>query len=370
MAERAGFDDGEVVPLTSIRGIASFAVIVVHILHRLAREGWAGFPPGPITRLFLDGNLSVEMFFVLSGYILGRIYPSPLSVPDFLVHRAARVLPLLWTLLTVIGLGIVGVRMLGVHVADGEPLSLSSLPFEFTLTNVAFGVRSLDPPSWSLNVELAAYLLFPLLHFAGARLKRPMLVALALLFFIAHVVLMSIFAPTPTGYPAYLRGVFGFGLGSMLAFAFKGARSAPNWLPLACVAAIAVASEFGVREAAVAGCAVLIVALGSGARGNIVYRVMSNPVLAWLGRLSFAIYLLQLPVLRVAIYAMMHIPILHASPVMTVVTMTAYVLVVVALADLSGRFVETPSRRLVRRAWDRLRRPPPGLRPADQPAPP
>jgi peptidoglycan/LPS O-acetylase OafA/YrhL len=354
MAEIPGSGEREVVPLTSIRGIASIGVIGTHIAHRLGREGWGWFPPGPITRIALDGHLSVEMFFVLSGYILARIYPAPLSVPDFLVHRAARVLPLLWTLLVVIAGGIVALRLAGVSVADDEPLSLRSLPFEFTLTNIWFGVRSLDPPSWSLNVELVAYLLFPLLHFVGVRLKFPVLVGLAVLFFLAHVVLLHTIGIAVTGYPAIFRGIFAFGLGAMLAFAFKGAR-APNWLPLVCVAAFAVTTEAGLREAALAALAVLIVALGAGASDNLVYRVMSTPPLAWLGRVSFSIYLLQIPVLRVVIYAMLHVPALHASPLAVAATMVGYVIVVLALAELTWRFVEVPWRRRVRRSWERFR---------------
>ena len=72
-----------IVPLTSLRGFAALAVVGFHFAPLMA-----GIP------IFSKGFLGVDLFFLLSGFILTTVYSKELNVRSFFVARAARTYPL------------------------------------------------------------------------------------------------------------------------------------------------------------------------------------------------------------------------------------------------------------------------------------
>jgi hypothetical protein len=85
---------GEIIALTSLRGIAAMAVVMQHFsataqLHCLV----------PMPSLVPHGYLAVDLFFVLSGFIMSYTYLSSFqrngirAFGDFLLRRVARIVP-------------------------------------------------------------------------------------------------------------------------------------------------------------------------------------------------------------------------------------------------------------------------------------
>ena len=107
----------------------------------------AGMPP-----LVAKGYLGVELFFVLSGFILCHVYLPQVEAGgfrygDFLWTRLARIYPM--HLVTLIGMGLMagGALAIGLSV-DPNVLSFAALPANLTLTQ-AWGLapgRRLEPP--------------------------------------------------------------------------------------------------------------------------------------------------------------------------------------------------------------------------------
>src|SRR6201995_531982 len=86
---------GEIVPLTSIRGIAAFFVVLHHI--RPADV----YLPVPIHNFIYHNYFWVDLFFVLSGFVMALTYAHMFSTHyswsthwGFLAKRLARIYPL------------------------------------------------------------------------------------------------------------------------------------------------------------------------------------------------------------------------------------------------------------------------------------
>lgn len=160
--------------LTTLRFLAAAWVVLYTAWAYLDFE----FVPTAVTK----GYLGVEVFFVLSGFILSHVYleqagSKRFSYGGFLWARIARVYPLhLVTLFAMVGLG-VAATLAGVAV-DASLTDWRALPAHLSMTH-AWGLAPLaafNHPSWSISAEWFAYLSFPAFAFVAWRLRqRPWL---------------------------------------------------------------------------------------------------------------------------------------------------------------------------------------------------
>lgn len=159
--------------LTGLRGIAAWLVVFYHV-----RESFAPSLPAAVTAVFAKGYLAVDLFFVLSGFVLWMTWGHRFATeglraaPDFWRKRVARVWPLHAVVLT----ATVGFAL--VITATGRPLPAAyrwdELPLHYLLVQNWGFTKALawNDPSWSISTELAAYLLFPVIAIPLATLSR------------------------------------------------------------------------------------------------------------------------------------------------------------------------------------------------------
>jgi peptidoglycan/LPS O-acetylase OafA/YrhL len=296
--------DREIKPLTGLRGIAALYVMMFHFFigQRFTN---------PVTTLLAHGYLAVDVFFVLSGFVMTLTYSRLFdhghflsSYGKFLGRRIARVYPLY----------LVGTLCAFVLIRNGllDPPHLKlSFAFLWNLLMVqAWGItESLDGPGWSISTEWAAYLLYPIILLSLVRNRLGRWIAgclsLALLAFLAlnpaaHVraadgaALLDVHA-SRYGFPV-LRCLAEFVLG-MLAYQFStspaGARfAARTWIQDALTLAIILAL-MRPRTDLVMPLLIppLLVGLASG--GSIVARTLSFRPLEAAGRYSYSIYMIH-----------------------------------------------------------------------------
>ncbi|WAC60132.1 acyltransferase family protein [Brevundimonas sp. SL130] len=171
-------------PITALRFGAAIWVAVYAF--------WENLAGAPSSSLVQKGYLGVELFFVLSGFILSHVYlqaagEKRFSYRSFLWARVARVYPL--HVATLVGVGLLAAAALfaGMSV-DGNVLSWASLPANLLMVH-AWGlapVAGWNHPSWSISAEWFAYLCFPLFAWVFWRLRqRPVAAFLGAAAFLA-----------------------------------------------------------------------------------------------------------------------------------------------------------------------------------------
>jgi peptidoglycan/LPS O-acetylase OafA/YrhL len=175
-----------------LRGLAIFFVLMNHVNMRLlgAKVPYThGLPPQLVYSLVWNGQFGVQMFFVISGFLITSTtlrrwnVLSQVSVRDFYLMRFARIAPLLLLLLTV--LSILHLTYVAGFVVSqktgglGRAL-LAALTFHINLLEAR---RDYLPAGWdilwSLSVEEMFYLFFPLacrLFRRGRYLVVPLLI--------------------------------------------------------------------------------------------------------------------------------------------------------------------------------------------------
>jgi peptidoglycan/LPS O-acetylase OafA/YrhL len=157
----------EIRPLTSLRGVAAFAVVLQHFPATAQT-----LTPQWIPSSASHGYMAVDFFFVLSGFIMSLTYLPGFvargrsAFPDFMVKRVARIVPMnLFALLALVVAGFLSRRLTGANMFFDD----ARLPFNLAanvlmLQGLGIG-QNLNGPSWSISTEFAAYFLFPVFIF-------------------------------------------------------------------------------------------------------------------------------------------------------------------------------------------------------------
>jgi peptidoglycan/LPS O-acetylase OafA/YrhL len=287
--------------LTALRFIAAMWVVSFDYWHDLTAV---------TPRLVGKGYLGVELFFVLSGFILSHVYLQGFGArsfryADFLWARLARVYPV--HLVTLLGMAALvgGATLLGIQAGD-KALVWSSLPAQLTLTQ-AWGLGlhgGWNHPSWSISAEWFAYLTFPAFAWAAWRLRRRP--GLALLLALVLVAALETGFERLAGFPltqatiawGALRIVPCFALGCAVYLLWSERPilrpSVATAGAAASLAAILLVSQAGAPDAvAIALFGGLIYSLaGLASAGS---RLLTAAPLVYLGEVSFAVYMVCIP---------------------------------------------------------------------------
>jgi len=334
--------------LTPLRGLAALFVVMYH----LTRAGADPTVPG----FFLRGYLGVDLFFILSGFVLTHVY-----VHEFLVDLSWRTIgAFLWT--RVARLYPVHIFIIGVLVIGHAEHNMSALALlaNFLLMLVPWSVKALNPPAWSLSAEWYAYLLFPFmigrLWRCDGRIAAALCVALVVgLDLVVAVGFDGNLRHVDSGWAALARALPEFVIGIFTYRAFSDRDLARHWRSDVTLAAIAGAMIF----TALLPNDVAIVALfpplllAAVSNTGVATRLLNIRPLRWLGDISYSVYLGQALAFSV-------VATLSATPAGAWLGLTGWrvlaVAAIFAVATLTYRAVEVPCRALLRRAPGQLRR--------------
>lgn len=353
--------------LTGLRGVAAWYVVLYHI--RLSAA--AQLPPS-LMDVLAKGYLAVDLFFMLSGFVLWLNYSDRLragglaATPAFIARRIARIWPLHLFVLAGAILFAAGLAAAGKLNPDRFPFA--ELPLHILLVqNWGFtGALSWNVPAWSISCEFFAYLLFPLLTLAIDWRKVPAAGAVAAIFLLA-LFLSWIFAAAGTaslGHDVWrfglVRAVCEFVMGTAVCGLWLRWRGRPGryaaatillTLPIAAAALLGLLPEPLAAPLAFAGL-LLTVALLARSRRN---PLASAPI-RYLGEISYATYLSHF--LLFVLFKLLFVADQKAVPLPLLAAFLMFVLLVsIALHHL----VEKPAQKAMNRLLSRRRRAPPEL---------
>lgn len=345
--------------LTGLRGLAALWVVLYHYcslyLPALNAE-WLG---GLLSR----GYLAVDLFFLLSGFVLAHVYTDAAENKGFAFFRAfmrarvARIYPLHLFVLALFVAMALAVR--GVHyVHDGDyyplplygPRSLEAIVANvFMLQGLQASALSWNYPAWSISVEFAAYLLFPLFvgvlwRLSGRSLLVAALAALTAVWALAYVTggdMNQWDGPT-----ALWRCLPQFFLGCICYRVYRqGLIDTRAWGGFV-FAATLLMLYFDYRDAVVVTLFPLIILSAVSARGASGRILNARPVV-WLGEISFSVYLVHGLVQHATTHALnaldldqTEFSVGHSWLALSLMLLTVFV---VSIA--SYRFFERPMRR-------------------------
>jgi peptidoglycan/LPS O-acetylase OafA/YrhL len=355
--------------LDGLRAIAVVAVVAFHV--------FPGAVPG--------GGLGVDIFFVLSGFLITGLLLTEhettggIRLRAFWARRVRRLVPALVVLLVVCGsaafvLGgdlLVGIgrQVLGAATFSSNWLALAGGSSYFSATTPDL-FRNL----WSLAVEEQFYLLWPFVVLLAVLIRWRwirfgLFVALAAASALAMALLYSQHVDPTRIYYGTDTHSFGLALGAALAVATAGMSRRPLEWPrwprrilqlvgaasILAIVALAIllpedsAPTFRGGLAAVALLTALAI-LGAIVPGSLLGAALDLPPVRWIGVRSYGIYLWHWPVLVLVI---------AAAPAWQNAVSTQWLMggvtvaITLAAAILSYQFLERPIQRLGFRAWAR-----------------
>jgi peptidoglycan/LPS O-acetylase OafA/YrhL len=157
--------------LTALRGIAALWVVLYHY----SVQCFPNLDIRAYTYVVEKGYLAVDMFFMLSGFVMAHVYHQRFakSVSDnywsFIVARIARIYPLHLLILLLFVATAFASHLMASTLQDslrdiplGGSRSLEALIANiFMLQGLKASNLSWNYPAWSISVEFIAYLLFP-----------------------------------------------------------------------------------------------------------------------------------------------------------------------------------------------------------------
>jgi len=334
--------------LPHVDGLRAVAVIAAVLFH-------AGL-------LCPGGYVGVDVFFVLSGFLVTRQIAAELDAGDFSFARFwARRIRRIWPASLVMTAAVLAAGWLLLLPQDLRLLANDATAHLAMLANVRYRVRTdyfaaaaeLRPllHTWSLAVEEQFYLVLPLLLAAGWRLGRRACTGLVAALAAVSLAVAWHRLPIDPKAAFYLLPSRGFELlcGSLVALVrwpalpAGAAREAVAAAGLAAILAPCLAYD---RQTPFPALAALPPCLGTGLvllatmppGESAVGRVLAARPLAAVGLVSYSLYLWHWPVLAFLRYFL--------GPVIPPPWLALAAVPVAALTFLSWRFVETPCRRV------------------------
>jgi peptidoglycan/LPS O-acetylase OafA/YrhL len=368
--QRASISSTHIPAIDGLRALAVIAVVLYHL-----GIDWI---PG--------GFLGVDLFFVISGYVITRLIldsiesANGLDLKEFYAARVRRLLPGLVILIIVTSV------FIAFFAPDAIRRFITDVPFVLTGTNnwqlvavnqdyfQAIGRPPLLQHTWSLAVEFQFYLIWPIiLLFIWRRFGKRVVRRVALVIATFSGTALFLFSLQADNATAGQISHIYFGTDTHSLGLFLGSALAVSWIPrnlspkisqraqdfidgigvfgfigLLCIFLFIDQSNTALYQiafplAGLFGCATIISIVHPASRFS---PILSNKLFLWIGQRSYGIYLWHWVVFQITRPGADLTGNLLALNV-------ARVLVVLALADISLRAIEIPIRKGIVQNWFR-----------------
>lgn len=282
--------------LESIRGIAALLIVVHHI------PSWNALLYD-IT-IIKNASLMVELFFVLSGFVIFKAYSEKIKTGKDLIKfqflRFGRLYPVhiifLFALVLVEILRYVAVNKLGINSPNRIPFEENnwSAFFKQIFLVQAFWSNkeaiTFNGPAWSISAEFYTYFIFGLIVLYLNKIKLFVFYSSAFLFLVLLVTIV------PIDHNFFVRCLAGFFIGCCTASVSEKinfrVHSSLISIPLAGILLFLqfkpVNPHYDVTIYFLTSLLILSIVLSD---GGIIKRILNLRLLTWLGAISFSVYM-------------------------------------------------------------------------------
>ncbi|HZV67484.1 MAG TPA: acyltransferase [Telluria sp.] len=269
--------------IDSLRGIAAMLVVLFHYTTRydeLYQHNAAPFFQLPW------GHLGVNLFFMISGFVIFMTIEKTRHSLDFVVSRFSRLYPAYWAAIL---LTLALTHWLGL---PGKLVDIAAATANLSMLHSFVNIPSVDGVYWTLEVELLFYfwiwLAYRLRLLGRVHLLLAALFALRLVYFWTETQ-MHVDLPWQPYRLLILKFIPWFAAGIMVYRLVSRHGTARCDLAIGCAAVVLLALTEGIATA----CLLLGLAgvLYAAARGHL--ALLTHPALVWLGSISYTLYLLH-----------------------------------------------------------------------------
>lgn len=271
--------------IDALRGIAALAVVLFHYTTRLHEL----YPATPLTLFDVPwGHHGVNLFFILSGFVIIMTLERARRPMDFVVSRFSRLYPAYW-FSVVLTFSIVG--WLGL---EGKTVGIGDAVGNLLMFHNLFRIPHVDGVYWTLEVELLFYCgMFALYRFGQLQrvwLACGLLLLLRLVYYLLAT-LWHIELSWTVSRLLILPYIPWFTLGIAIYLAGpqrpRADRKRAGWMAMAALASLAL--EDSPQFAALALALATVVLLASQGR----LPLLKLRFMVWLGAISYPLYLLH-----------------------------------------------------------------------------
>ncbi len=337
-----------IIELDALRALAAINLLLFHFTHvyqvKYGYVGSLGFE-------LPYGKYGVQLFFMLSGFVNAMTILKKRDASDFVVNRLVRIYPAFWM-----------VVMLNVLLFSVAPIHLGTLSTQqvfanFTAIPGLFGEGSMEPVTWTIQVEMLFYGIILVLFLTGALDKPLRTIAVLVTFSLVGCLCMDYMASiNPDAYGlsflTFFRGLLIldylplFAIGMLLHEIYSG-RSG-RWANIGGVVFSAIVfhviDDHGHNPVVTIG---FIGLLTASAYGKL--PVLRLKPFVFISTISYALYLMHNNLGCVLIYYMNHAGI---HPLVCMVAVTALMTVVAALFTYK---LEQPLTRFLKTQWQHVK---------------
>ncbi len=294
-----------------LRFIAVFIVIIYHIRLNILDVNF-----------FKGGFVGVDVFFVISGYLITNLIKRDIelkqfSILNFFERRIRRILPLL-LFVSLIFLIFGSILLYGEDLVIFANTVLSSVLFYsnyfFLFNDLKYGAdtTTINPfiHTWSLSIEEQYYILFPLLIITLKKNLDWVKILIILLFIISFILCLNGNSKYPSSnFYMFSSRIWEILMGALIAFApIKDNHNKifNNLLPIIGLLLILLSSfyfndideNFPSYKNIYPTLGTLLILLFCNSK-DIISKLLSFKIFVYLGKISFSLYLIHVPILSI-----------------------------------------------------------------------
>lgn len=337
----------EMLHLDLLRFIASIGIVVRHSFEFF-------FPAATRSALPSGLALFVDLFFVISGFVIAHVYQGKVgTVSDygtFLQRRVGRLMPLHWLTLAasiIVWSVFVVLGKAGNHQPSFEATCIAETALLLNAMLTCGNGISFSSVSWSIGSEMVMYVMFPLFAWAAVRSKLGLLATASLVLFAMIVVDLSQNSvdrswvdvwPPFRALPSFMIGIY------LFYFRRKVQIPAPGRMLLLSLTLLLISMITRTHHLISLGLVYVVAITAIAADQGIAPTFVKR--LAPLGQLTYSIYMWHSLVILIVMNAIAD-KLFHASPGLMVAFCIVSWLIIFAVSYFSYFVIETPARRYI-----------------------
>jgi len=318
--------------LDALRGIAALTVVLYHYFYRYDQlyghsgisVNWAEF-----------GQFGVQLFFMISGFVIYWTLERIARPMDFVVSRVSRLFPAYWTAIII--------TFSVVHMAGlpGRETSLAVALANATMLQEFLRIPSVDGVYWTLTVELIFYFWIFAAFLSGCLNRIEIILALPVMISIGHS--LGWYGLNPAINKLFLIPYAAFFLSGICLFKLADGKASSLTKGSLAISLLSLLLSTSLQVFLLFTCFHLVFFLAvSGRLGWLASRPF-----VFLGSLSYSLYLLHQNIGYVIIRTGYEYGLPAYASILTALAVS------LALAAVVSRYIERPAMNHIRQAWKR-----------------